>query len=282
MASDEVRTVRRLMKDLERMRAAGLPLLDAGGTPLGWAPEGMAAALTWRDATSRRPEDRTLAFGTAVWGPADTPYAGAVFRVALTFSPRYPCKSPSVGFIDAVLHCNVDEASGSVCVDALDRAWSPTTVVSSIADALLHGLLAAPNPASPLNIEAADDMTTLPPAVWADRVRAHAVGHAWLHAARSEHTHLVAASGAIARPLPPALGGGTLDGAAPPAAAPPAAAPAEGVPTGSAPPATAVAAATGTPARAAAVAVAVATPARTAATAAAAAAAAGGSPAQRA
>lgn len=208
MAAEEVRATRRLTKDLERMRREGLPLLDGEGKPLGWEADGVTTALTWRaprGAASGAP--KLVQFGTAVWGPADTPYAGAVFRIRLTFSANYPMASPSVGFVDPVLHCNVDERSGSICLDALNTAWSATTVVSSIADALLQGLLAAPNPDSPLNPDAAALMAALAPSEWATRVRGHARRHAWLHAAREADAALVH-GGVIARPLPPAWGGG--------------------------------------------------------------------------
>lgn len=95
---------------------------------------------------------------TVVHGPADTPYAGGTWRVRFTFTAEYPFKSPSVGFVDRVWHPNIEWKSGSICLDSLQRSWSSTTALVSIVEALLPGLLAAPNPHDAFNAEAAAHM----------------------------------------------------------------------------------------------------------------------------
>lgn len=88
-------------------------------------------------------------------GPADTPYQNGSWRIRFTISNEFPFKSPSVGFIDHVLHPNIDWASGSVCLDALNKKWTPVITLSHIMDTLLPFLLAYPNPEDPLNRDAA-------------------------------------------------------------------------------------------------------------------------------
>lgn len=88
-------------------------------------------------------------------GPQDTPYENGQWRVRFTISNMYPFSSPSVGFVDKILHPNIDWASGSVCLDALNKKWSPVFSLRHIMEALLPYLLTNPNPEDPLNREAA-------------------------------------------------------------------------------------------------------------------------------
>lgn len=121
---------------------------------------------------------------TLVYGPPDTPYAGGVWRVRFTFTSDFPHKNPSIGFVDHVLHPNVEWEHGSVCLDALTGdEWSPVTRCVSVVEMLLPGLLANPNPEHPLNADAARRMTGRPKQ-WAVDAKAAAVAHAWRHADR--------------------------------------------------------------------------------------------------
>ncbi|CAK1581416.1 unnamed protein product [Parnassius mnemosyne] len=86
-------------------------------------------------------------------GPADTPYAGGVFRVRLALGREFPAAPPRAFFLTKIFHPNVS-AAGEVCVNTLKRDWRAEL---GLAHALLavRCLLIAPNADSALNAEAA-------------------------------------------------------------------------------------------------------------------------------
>jgi ubiquitin-protein ligase len=59
----------------------------------------------------------------------DSPYAGGVFFLSITFPTDYPFKPPKVSFTTRIYHPNIN-ANGSICLDILRDQWSPALTIS--------------------------------------------------------------------------------------------------------------------------------------------------------
>ncbi|XTI82307.1 ubiquitin-conjugating enzyme E2 [Cenococcum geophilum] len=100
-------------------------------------------------------DNSTQEFYVRFKGPDETPFSGGLWKIHVELPDQYPYKSPSIGFVNRIFHPNIDELSGSVCLDVINQTWSPMYDMINIFEVFLPQLLRYPNPTDPLNGEAA-------------------------------------------------------------------------------------------------------------------------------
>ena len=82
------------------------------------------------------------------------PWQDGVYELEMNFTDDYPDYPPKVRFITQMFHPNV-YANGDICLDILQKQWTPSYDVKSILFSI-QCLLNDPNPKSPANPNASE------------------------------------------------------------------------------------------------------------------------------
>ncbi|SCV67291.1 BQ2448_5937 [Microbotryum intermedium] len=96
-----------------------------------------------------------LEWTATIEGPPDSAYQDRTFVLAIKIPETYPAHPPTISFARPVFHPNVHLKTGEICLDVLKNEWSPVWTLASACLAV-QALLAAPEPSSPLNVDAAN------------------------------------------------------------------------------------------------------------------------------
>ncbi|GAA6031313.1 hypothetical protein JCM8097_005598 [Rhodosporidiobolus ruineniae] len=92
-------------------------------------------------------------------GPEGTAYDGGRFEVAIEAPPRYPFEPLKMRFITKVYHPNISSATGFICLDILNKSWSPVYTLRTCLVSL-QSLLSTPAPNDPQDAEVAKHYLT--------------------------------------------------------------------------------------------------------------------------
>ena len=98
--------------------------------------------------------DDIFTWEATIIGPEKTPYENGIFKLTLMFPDNYPFKPPKVKFNNRIFHPNINK-QGSICLDILNKNWSPALTVSKLLLSI-SSLLSDPNSDDPLDIRAAE------------------------------------------------------------------------------------------------------------------------------
>ena len=92
--------------------------------------------------------DNLFEWQANIFGPADSPYEGGIFKLDIKFPADYPFKPPKLRFRTKIYHPNIS-SNGSICLDILKSNWSPALTISKVLLSICS-LLTDPNPDDPL------------------------------------------------------------------------------------------------------------------------------------
>lgn len=92
-------------------------------------------------------------WNATLYGPADSPYSGYSFDVAINLSNDYPSSPLNIKFVTKIEHVNINNY-GDICMNFLKKSWNSSFNICSMLSALVL-LLLNPNPDDPLNSDLA-------------------------------------------------------------------------------------------------------------------------------
>ncbi|ODV84155.1 hypothetical protein CANARDRAFT_29316 [[Candida] arabinofermentans NRRL YB-2248] len=129
--------------------------------------------------------DNLFKWYSVIQGPTDTPFENTVWKLEIDIPTNYPLEPPAIKFITLhddqisrlqskskydlnssnddewvttcykMPHPNINFKTGEICLDILQKRWSPAWTLQSSLIAIIV-LLSNPEPLSPLNIDMAN------------------------------------------------------------------------------------------------------------------------------
>lgn len=67
-----------------------------------------------------------------ITGPTGTPYSQGLWKLSLKIPESYPKAPPKANFRNQIYHPNVEENTGTVCLDTLKKDWQPKLTLRDI------------------------------------------------------------------------------------------------------------------------------------------------------
>jgi ubiquitin-protein ligase len=116
--------------------------------------------------------DNLYLWDAVIMGPADSPFAGGIFKLEIHFPVDYPFKPCKVVFSTKIYHPNI-APSGAICLDILKDQWSPALTIQKVLLSICS-LLTDPNPRDPLVPDVANQYMN-------DRETYNKTAKAWVH-----------------------------------------------------------------------------------------------------
>ncbi|VUZ48618.1 unnamed protein product [Hymenolepis diminuta] len=92
--------------------------------------------------------DNLLSLRGLIYGPPDSPYAGAKFELEIIIPDNYPFMPPKVKFLTRIWHPNISSATGVICLDILKDQWAAAMSLRTMLLSI-QALLDNPEPDDP-------------------------------------------------------------------------------------------------------------------------------------
>lgn len=98
--------------------------------------------------------DQINEFNVVFHGPKDSLYEGGVWKIHVQLPDTYPYKRPKFQFMNKIFHPNINENTGSICLDVIRESWSPMYDLINVFEVFIPQLLLYPNPSHGFNSDA--------------------------------------------------------------------------------------------------------------------------------